>query len=166
MRLDYQILLKLPPPNVTGWIRPWLKLCVTRFGKAKGGHDEKVAVQHKNAECCRTRFLKTLNSHRFGFLISNRSQCNKMVPDYCLATFSNAYEQLFLSACPSAVVVELSEFVADHRVRNLLLREGNNFTSTLCNLLVLFKVFLNQNFFWFPVAHFSKNIVFATSECE
>jgi len=25
MRLDYLILLKSPPPSLTGWIRPWLK---------------------------------------------------------------------------------------------------------------------------------------------
>jgi len=23
MRLDFQIILKFPPPNLTGWIHPW-----------------------------------------------------------------------------------------------------------------------------------------------
>ena len=37
MRLDYQILLKsLPPPKLTGWIRPWRQCFLWKVNSCKG----------------------------------------------------------------------------------------------------------------------------------
>jgi len=42
MRLDYQILLKSQPPNVTGWVRPAVNMGILLYSK-KSTH--KIAVE-------------------------------------------------------------------------------------------------------------------------
>jgi len=74
LRLDCQILLKSPPPNLTGWTRPWLSLW---FAQVRSVKNVKVPATQIGLHNCITFKNKSLtNSNKLIHIVTLRHNSN------------------------------------------------------------------------------------------